>query len=192
MLDDQTTLADFFLQGDAPREPLDELEAGAVVSDLRARLTRQFDGMRWSAVWDAVKDQVEKLLDVRFVDIFLGAWTKYQALRKYCDPSQYPPDETHLVPLLEHTITSTHEPAIEITIGDAFRETIPFQIKLSLKLSGMLVQVRAGRILKVYAGRCQGDGSLQCSGVTLIERKTAEVHLPGMMDLGEGISLGPP
>lgn len=189
MLDDQTTLADFFVSSDIAAERLDEVEAHASVADLRARLAKEFDGMRWSAVWDAVKGQFEELLEVRFVDVFLGAWTKYEELKKYGDPAQHPPEERHLIPLLEHTVTSTHQPSVEIEIGETFREKIPFEIALSLKLSGMLLQIRGGRILKIYTGRCQGSGSVKCSGITLLEKETAEIRLPGMMDLGEGVAI---
>jgi len=191
MLDDQTTLADFFIVSDIAADRLDELEADATVADFRAKLAREFDGLRWSAVWDAVKGQVEKLLEVRFVDILLGAWTKYEELQKYCDPAQHPPEETYLVPLLEHALTSTHQPAVEIEIEDAFREKIPFEIALTLKLSGMLLQIRGGRILKIYTGRCQGSGSVKCSGIALIEKETSSIQLPGVMDLGDGVAIEP-
>lgn len=189
MVDDQTTLADFFVWTESTDARLEALESEALVADLRARLAKQFDGLRWSAVWDAVKGQVEKLLEIRFVDIFLGAWTKYEELRKYCDPDLHSPQETHLVPLVEHSITSTHKPAVEIEIGELFRESIPFEIALTASLSGMLLQIRGGKILKVYTGRCQGSGSVTCSGVSLMEKETCPIQLPGVMDLGEGVAI---
>lgn len=191
MLDDQTTLADFFVSTETTDERLEELEGDALVADLRAKLAKQFDGLRWSAVWDAVKGQLDRLLEIRFVDILLGAWTKYDALREYCDPDLHAPEETHLVPLVEHSVTSTHQPAVEIEIGELFREKIPFEIALTLNLSGMLLQVRGGKILKVYTGRCQGSGSVKCSGIVVFEKETSSIQLPGVMELGDGVAIEP-
>ncbi|MHC1744762.1 MAG: hypothetical protein AB9873_17280 [Syntrophobacteraceae bacterium] len=191
MLDDQTTLADFFVSTETTDARLEELESSAMVADLRAKMAKEFDGLRWSAVWDSVVGQVEKILEIRFVDIFLGAWTKYEELRKYCDPALHSSEETHLVPLVEHSITSTHQPSVEIEIGELFREKIPFEIAITLKLSGMLLQIREGKILKVYTGRCEGNGSVRCSGISLIEKEASGVQLPGVMDLGDGIAIQP-
>lgn len=192
MLDDQTTLADFFTLPEIATDRLEELNAHATVAELRARLAKEFDGFRWSAVWDAVTGQLEKLLEVRFVDILLGAWTKYDEIIKYGDPASHPPEEAHLVPLIEHTVVSTHDPAVEIQVGETFCEKVPFKIELTLKLSGMMLQIRAGRILKIYTGRCQGSGSVKCSGITLLEKEAMDIHLPDMMDLGEGVAIGRP
>src|SRR5262245_18512962 len=58
-----------------------------------------------------VRSELGNLLNqIRLVDIFVGAWNKSRELRKYSDPKKYPPDEANFVPLVEHTITSTHQP----------------------------------------------------------------------------------
>ena len=51
--------------------------------------------------------QAVDLLDMKIRAILVTAWSKYQELQKYCDPDQYPADETFHVSLAEHTILET-------------------------------------------------------------------------------------
>ncbi|MFO0997726.1 MAG: hypothetical protein U1F33_13680 [Alphaproteobacteria bacterium] len=70
--------------------------------------------------------------------------------------------------------------------------TIPFEIVLTLALSGPLLVIRDAKIRGIDIGTCHASGAVKCNGKTLFERHTREVELPGQLMLGSGISIPPP
>lgn len=68
---------------------------------------------------------------------------------------------------------------------------IPFQVDLALVLKGVVLKIQAGRIKTVRTGSCQARGSLKCENLLLLEKKTQVIELPGLIDLGEGVAIGP-
>ena len=67
--------------------------------------------------------------------------------------------------------------------------TLEFTITLALKLEGVVLKVRGGKIREIAAGRCRGKGSLECAGVALLEKETDSVELPGRVSLGDGVDI---
>lgn len=147
----------------------------------------------WTELGAAIKEKIGEMFDVRLSDILRGVWLDYQQIRECADPRKHPPDETIRVKLATHEITSTHRPELEIRIGDLPPIEIPFEIKLSLTLSGPLLVIRDARIREVDISACQAGGAVVCGGTTLLERETREMRLPGRISLGwGGIAIPPP
>lgn len=143
----------------------------------------------WKDVSDEIGKEIGTLLDVGLTDIFLGAWTKYEQLRKYRNAEKYPPDETILVPLSKHVITSIHKPYIEVLVDEKSIARINFYLRLQLSLEGVVLKVRDGKVWEVKAGTCQGEASLTAGKLPLIEQKSINIGLPGTIILRDGIEI---
>lgn len=178
----------FGASGAAGAKAMARLEEDDQATALKESLA-EVANVAWGNVSEELGEQMGKLLDVGLDDILLGGWAKYRHLRQYRDAEKYPPDETILVPLAEHSITSTHEPYIEILVGDRRVGRITFNIELTLVLEGVVLKVRDGKIWEVKAGRCRGDGRLTTGGVTIAEKETDNIDLPGVIALPEGFEI---
>jgi hypothetical protein len=184
------TLNDFFSIAEIPRNRLTDLESQDSIISLKTDLLSRFKGLNWKAVWAMVTDHFEQVMDVRLLDIMVRGWNKYRELLEYRDRTKFPPDESYLVTLAEHTITSKHQPAIEIRIDGVIEKRIPFEILFTLKASGIILHIRDGRIQKIHTGSCKGSGTLKCMGFLLLEKQSSDITLPGTIVLSEGIPIG--
>ncbi len=132
-----------------------------------------------------------ELLNISLPEVAGAAWNKYQVLRKYADPKQYPPGETIVAPLVTHIITSIHKPYVEMLVGDKPVGRVDFEINLELTLEGVLLSIRGGKIVEMRIGSCQGKGRVSCEGVVIAKREKKPWLLPGAISLKEGIPVGP-
>ena len=185
-----SSLKDFFGNKNVAGTTLHELHAKEAISELKIQLNNVSPELEWKAVWNSVIDHVAKLLDIDISEIMLRTWKNYHDLVKYCDAKKYPTDHSFLAPLLEHTITSKHQPQIVVEIEPLFKKTIPFDIMLKLVLKGFTLEIQAGKIKKIHTGECKGSGTVQCMNVTLLEKASGDITLPGIIDLGEGVQIG--
>lgn len=157
-----------------------------------APLSDAFDaapGVERKILSQEVFEQLKTLLDVDLGQIILSSWERYRLLSKYGDREAYPPEETILVPMIEHKIQSTHRPSVEILINEAPVGRLDFDIRLTLKLEGVVLKVRDGRVREIRAGSCRGSGTLRCGDILIKEQKTRKFDLPGRIDLGEGFAI---
>lgn len=167
------------------------LEQAGLMATIKGRVAR-IPGLSWPLVAREVGAKVNEALDVNLAGIIFSAWKKYQRLQEYRDPAKHPPDETILVPLAEHTIESVHRPHVDIMVNEASIGRFEFEIRLALRLEGVILTVRGGKIRAIGAGRCRAEGSLKCAGVTVVERQTGNFELPSAIDLGDGVDIPSP
>jgi hypothetical protein len=145
--------------------------------------------VKWPVAFDIIVKKITDILDIGILDIMVMAWNKYRMLLKYADREKYPPGETLLVPLVEHTIKSEHRPFIEILINDKPVGKVEFNITISLMLKGIILKIQDGKIKGVTTGTCKGKGTIKCENIVILEKETAPISLPGSIDLGEGIPI---
>jgi hypothetical protein len=170
---------------------LSNLESGEQVSAVKEVLAKQAKGVRWDVINEQIFEKIADLLAIGIPDILVAAWNKYQILLKYLDRAKYPPNETFLVPLAEHCITSEHHPYLEILVNDQPVGQIGFDIKVTLTLAGIILKIRDGKIKEIFTGTCKGKGTISCNGIVILEESTEFVQLPGSIDLGPGIPIAP-
>lgn len=184
------TVNEFFnLRGDATTwvsGVVNSPQYGAV----KAQMAQQMQGFPTPPAFDEmVIRQLADLLEVHMGAILLGAWRKRQEIVQYRDTQKYPPAEVHVVPLLEHTITSRHKPSIQPIINNASLPKITFDVVLRLKMNGAMLKIQAAKITEILTGDCMGSGSIEFGGVTVVERQTAPVNLPGSLALKEPFAI---
>lgn len=131
-----------------------------------------------------------ELLNIDLIeDILLPAWSKHPELQEYRDPEKHPPGETVLVPLLEHAITSNHEPTIALSIAGQSLGEMTFEVEVESIVKGAILEIQDAKIVKVKLEGLDAAGSLSVSGVSFLEKDLARLELPGSIDLPEGVPI---
>jgi len=179
------SLCDFFA-GHLSDEDMGALDGSEAMERLKSGVARECPGIEWHTVRNVVREHIGELLDIPFPEIMLRAWKKGIDLRKYADPVEYPPDRIEIVPMLEHTITSKHQPELRFEVNRVKLGAIPFTIIVKLELKGFSLEIQSGRIRKIHTGECSCSGSLQCLNVKLLDKESSGLSFPGTIDLGEG------
>jgi hypothetical protein len=194
MNDVPVTLKQFFLfHGEEPlsRESWLSLDEGEQVTRLRQNLKKEAKGLNWTRVLGEITQKIDDLLDISLESILVGAWNKYRDLLKYCDPVKYPGNETVLVHLVEHTITSEHHPYLAVLVNDLEVGKIDFTINLALTVKGAILKIRGGKILEILPGECKGKGTVACEKCIIFKEETKSFKVPYSIKLGEGIPILP-
>ncbi len=187
------TLTQFFSLQNKELLPdkLSTLESSGQVSTVKEAVAKQAKGVGWGVIEDQIFEKLKDLLAISIPDILVAAWNKYQILLKYLDREKYPPNESFLVPLAEHCITSEHHPYVEILVNEQPVGKIGFDIKVALTLEGIILKIQGGKIKEIFTGTCKGKGTISCDNIVILEKKTESVALPGSIDLGQGVPIAP-
>ena len=167
-------------------------------TDVRSELISAFKGTaltaltpaQWPSIISGIIDKAGELFDVDLAWVMVSTWSKYRELNKYADPEKHPAKECNLVPLAKHTMTVTYHPYLEVLFNGKPLEKVVFDITLSLELEGFVLTIQNGRIMKAHTGSCQGKGKVTFKDHILMEKSLTKITLAGIIDLGEGISLG--
>ncbi len=186
------TLKQFFAfpEGGLPKDIEARLEASEAMAKVQGVLAQQARGLSWGIAWSKIIGGLDELLNISLQGILVKAWKKYQELRKYRDKERYPPYETYLVHLVEHTIKSEHHPYLEILInGVEIHQKIEFTISLALTIEGAVLKIKDGKIEEIMPGSCKGEGTLACGEFILLKQETRTFALPASINLGEGIPI---
>jgi hypothetical protein len=115
------------------------------------------------------------------------AWGKTRELKA---AAEAPADRISEVPLHEHDIALVRKPSIELVLNGAPTGLqFEFELKAGLVVEGAVVKVQARRIVGAQLSRVLGSGSISCGKVTLVERKSGSVALPGELSFAPGIAI---
>ncbi len=125
-----------------------------------------------------VADKLRDALDVRIIQILKSAWSQHRDLIDDLEQSRTSRGETFLVPLANHTIRSTHHPAVEVLVSDRRVAAFKFNANLMMRIQDAVLKVEGGEVVGAESGAWQGVGQLKCGPVTLVEHETDEFALP--------------
>lgn len=187
----EITLCDFFsfTEKGLSKKRLLAMESTVGISKIKKALQEKAREIKWPMAFDEISKKIDELLNIDLAYIMVRAWNKYRILLKYRDREKYPPTETLLVPLAEHTIRSQHHPYIEILINDTQVGKIVFNINISLSLKGIILKIQDGRIKGIRTGTCKGKGRVKLEDIVILERETESITLPGSIDFAEGVII---
>jgi hypothetical protein len=191
MANTQLTLADLFLgpQQRLTEAELQQVEQASDTHGAREQLAGRDDAGDWPAAWQQVQAQLPRLFDVPLLDILLASWAKYQQVSQHARADAKEPGKRTTLDLDKRSLSSTHQPRIELRVNDQPIATLPFTIKLELKFKTLRLTLGDGRIWRIESGDCEGVGSVQLSGQTILERRFAKVDLPGSIAFADGIPI---
>lgn len=165
------------------------IEKSDQVASLREQVSNAVGKSGWPVTLEEIHKKIADLLDISILDILIGGWNTYRGLRKYLDKEKYPPTQSILVPLAEHTVKSEHHPYIEILINDGPAIKIAFEATLTFAARNVMLLVQDGKIKSVKTGEIKGKGTIKCEGALLLEQDFRAIPLPGSVDLGDGIPI---
>ena len=148
--------------------------------NLQERLSTEVKTIKWPASMPHVAEKFCELFDVPLPDLFWKSWKKSDALRTLLAESKQKPEATNSLELMEHTIVSEHHPYIEVRVQSMPVKKLEFTVKLSFKLEGFVLKIKAGEIEEIRAGRCTAEGKILYQGLTIAEKKLSPVDLPAL------------
>jgi hypothetical protein len=184
------TVSSFFNLHDGSTAWVSRFVNSPEFAPIKQRMAQELKGFPAPPAFDElVVRQIGDLLDIDLSSVVVGAWCKRQEIVKYRDTKKYPPGDVHVVPLLEHTLTSTHSPTIQPIINNMPLSKIKFDVVLKLKMKGMMLKIRDARIREILVGSCTGNGSIKYAGYRLLTRETAPVAFPASIVYEEGIAI---
>jgi hypothetical protein len=128
------------------------------------------------------------VLDERVADVLAAGWAKWEALASAARKSLESPGRTEIVELVDHRITSTHRPGVDITVDGVTVKEITLQVDLAIQVHALTAVVLAGRLAALRSGRATLSLDMGLDGVALTSA-TREIELPIEVRLGEGIPL---
>jgi hypothetical protein len=156
-----------------------EPEFSKVLAGLKAAATVPAASQEGLA--SAFNTALEQVMAVQIGDILLNSWSRLGALNEALQSTRVDPDSTVIVPLLDHKVTSSHAPCIDLLCAGKELAKLAFDISLVLQLKSVELEVRKGAISAVTAGKAVGEGKLVLAGKTLVQRKTPDLPLPGRL-----------
>lgn len=135
-----------------------------------------------------VAEAVTGLLDIDLGGLVLDGWLKFDELRAAARRSVESSGEDEEGPLVEHRITSTHRPTVELFVGDVLVAVIAFDLEVHIDVHGVDAIVRGGRLVALRGGDVDLGARLSAEGQTIIERQVS-CRIGALVPLAEGFPL---
>jgi hypothetical protein len=171
---EEITINHLFGQKKIPPEKLSVVKNKTKFENLRQEVKRNEKIFQWEKIQHEISENCTKLLNVPLKTILTKAWGKYEEVSQYLDVEKFGNENTFLIPIVEHTVVSEHQPKIEISLGKTHLTTVDFDVHLELKLKGVVLKISEGKIQGVNAGSCKSKASLSCEGIILYEDESRE------------------
>jgi len=144
-------------------------------------LAAEVKGITWTAAIPDFAAKIGELLDLEIPELLVIGWRRAEDLKEALAESAGSPGETIILVLSEHTITTEHEPYIEIRLLRVFPvpKRIVFKVTLVATLVGIELRIRSGRIEEISAGKCSARGTLSLGGMQIAAKHFGTFPLDG-------------
>ncbi len=193
MIDLDYTLADFFgvdteaIGGQQRKELQSALGKRQDLSEIRERA-----GVRpHDVVLDTVLDKAVDALDTQLTTVLIRGWTQWRKVRNRFREAVAEPDKTFVVPLLEHKLTSTHKPHVDVFLGNQRLGRIDIEVSLEIVIKGASLRVENAAIAAIDTGSCAGTGKIKIEGVQIAKRESQPLPFAGTIRLTQPVPLQP-
>jgi ABC-type transport system involved in cytochrome bd biosynthesis fused ATPase/permease subunit len=175
----------------APGSQNEALEKTKQAANLKEELAKESKLIQWSIVREVLIDKTIGMLDIPVLIFLSPAWKKYKEIMEFADTNKYPPNETELVSLADHSITVEHHPYLQVTYrGVALKNAkLTFTLEAELIVQGVVLKIQNGKIIAIEAGTVKGNGKLLLEDQLIMNQEFGSYRLPGRIDVGDGISL---
>jgi hypothetical protein len=156
-------------------------------------VTREVDPKRAPAVpafvglaFEGLDDHVFDVLDVNVIDVLVSGWKKHDEVRGQLRATTLDPTRTALVHLAEHTLESTHTPAIEVRAQGRAIATVSFTIEVAFEVGAVELTIRGGAVREIRPGEIKASGTVKLEHSEILKRELAPLRLPGKIVLPGG------
>ena len=177
------TLRDFFAlaDDDEAAQRVAALTSSSAFATLAGTVSAAAGPARWQQALSDVAGAIPDLLEIDVSSVLVGAWKKGSELGGFTDPHQYAPDETILVELATHVVTSQHRPHLDLLVNGQPCGRLDFTVEIALRVEGIVLTIKDGKIWKATTGSCTASGRIACAGQALSTRESTPVQLPGTL-----------
>lgn len=159
-------------------DPLEACKDAPPLVDAISQAARKFPSACWDDVEGGCRREVDKLLDLSIAGVLFDGWMKLERFKKCVEESKAHPDDAFFQDLDDHEIASTHKPRIELRYGAVKVADLDFEMELALKVKGIRLEVRGGKVVCATAGIFAANAKLSLQDHVLVERKTPEFSAP--------------
>lgn len=169
----------------------EDLRRAVDETDADGAIDRQLDQLPpglHAAAHEEVLTIVSGVLEMRFVDVLVAGWRKWDVLAAAARRTLEAPGEREIVELADHEITSTHHPHVDVDVDGYRVAQIDVEISFAVRLHAVTAVVTGGRLSALRSGRADVDAKVAIEGVD-VARQSRPVELPIEVSLGAGIPL---
>lgn len=178
------TLAAYFRLDDPEQA---ELSARALAQSDALQSRRSLPANLREPAAKAIIWALKNLLTDPVSETIAKAWSKVRDLKKFADA---PADQINELSLHEHDIALIRKPSIELVLNGAPTGLqVEFELKLGIVIEGALIRVQKRRIVGAKLAKVLGSGSVSCGKITIAERKSRAVTLPGEIAFAPGVAI---
>ena len=163
---------------------------GGTTGSIEEKLAKELSSRLRKIVLDEIVTVMRRVLGVAVVDLLGAAWRKYEPLAAAARRSLESPGTAEIVELLDHRITSSHQPGVDITVDGVKVAEIRLDVEVAIEIHGLTAVVTDGRLSALRTGRGEASLNVSVDGAPL-PPVTRPFDLAMEMDLGEGIPLIP-
>lgn len=140
------------------------------------------------AVGDQIAAITQGLLDMGLDTMILEGWRKFGDLHAAAQRTKAAGGSSEVLDLASHSISTAHEPKVELQVDGVPLATVNFVLALTFELKAAVATVRDGRLVSLHSGVCDVEGSLVAGGKELASR-SGHFQLPLLVPLGSGVPL---
>lgn len=189
----RTLGAIFELDGEPLEAQWGKVVSGACLEAMRKRMLSAAASAVTPGFWrDASTKLVQaaqSLFDTPLPTVLAKAWNARAELRKFGDPVRYPPGKEVLVALREHELESEHTGKVTVLLDGEPVGTVELTLGLTVHVTAGELGVMDGRVIALYSGEGSIEGTLECGGVKVFEKRSKALEFPGRLSLGEGVAI---
>lgn len=159
-------------------DPLEACKNAPPLAQAITKAAQKFPSACWNDVESGCRDEVGKLLDLSVERVLFDGWMKLERFKKCVEESKVHPEDAFFQDLDDHEIASTHKPRIELRYGAVKVADLDFEIELALKVKGVRLEVRGGKVVCATAGVFSANAKLSLHDQVLVEKETPEFAAP--------------
>ena len=145
------------------------------LQEVQKTLRKELKSENMFALGGALLNKLAGILDDPFVDALAGGWSKCGEILKYRDRTKYGPDDTFLVALAEHTVSSDYRPSIDMLIHNVPLKSLEFMVSLAVNVTGIQLEIQDAKIRRVRTGTFRGSGQVALKGVQIYKKELKSV-----------------
>jgi hypothetical protein len=167
---------------------LDELVQPTPELDKARTLAGAATDSLWAVTLREAGRAAAAFLDIDLGDVMLAGWSKYDELKDAGRRTLGTLDEK-TIELAGRDLVLRQHPKVELTWQEQAIAEIQFEVLVEVRVHAVVAVVRDGSLVRLGAGSCDVEVSLQTPGGGVIGPRTKQLDPSLVVDLGEGFRL---
>jgi hypothetical protein len=176
-----------FLFGHDAQTVTPTLESAGVLTVFTGKLGPSI-GIARQAMAGDLSNAVAGLLEIHLGGLVTEGWRTHRAFRQAAQATARSPHESRTVILARHTITSTHEPCVELLVNERTVYTLALTLTVGFEIESVTAKIEHARLVALQCGRSTVTATLLWQNHK-IAKDTVNIDMALVVPLGDGIPL---